>query len=132
MATLWNEAMKNTLTRHDARMRQLDQRAIGIQKNLENLQSNLKALGEERGAEIESFNRKINEVISMQNDPVVYVRNYGDTNLYVYHGSLENCGWVNPRRVRKMLLGQAKAAGLHPCVSCGHLAAPRRDFDTAA
>src|SRR5258707_8561966 len=61
------------------------------------------------------------QVLPLAETSVVYVRNYSETNLAVYHGWF-HCGWVNPRRVKEMLLGEAQAAGLRPCSSCGHMA----------
>jgi hypothetical protein len=74
---------------------------------------------------------EIAEKISQIDDPTVYFRNYNETTLSVYHGSL-NCGWTNPGRVTAVPLGEAEAYGLRPCISCGYLAQRSGDAATAA
>jgi uncharacterized protein YfaS (alpha-2-macroglobulin family) len=131
MADVWRGVLDRALTRHDASLRQLKQRADWVYQNLETWKNELGEPDDEIGAEIERSNKKMSEVISWMNDPVVYVRNYAETSVAVYHASLD-CGWVNPQRVRKMLLGEAEVAGLHPCSSCGYRAVQREPPDIAA
>ncbi len=131
MTEVWDDVLKMALSRHDVLMRQLGERTDWAYQNLESWEKRLGEINDERGTEIERSNKEINEIMSWKNDPVVYVRNYSETNLAVYHGWF-HCGWVNPRRVKEMLLGEAQAAGLRPCSSCGHMAVRHETQDTAA
>jgi hypothetical protein len=153
MSDRWDEILGTALSRHDANARHLQQRVRSTRRilkvsgsnldqildvsgsNLDQIlevsRSNLGKIEEEMEVELKRSNEEIRKIISWKNDPVVYVRNYNWTNLRVYHGSL-HCGWVNPRRVREMLLGEAQAVGLLPCISCGHMAVRRETQDAAA
>jgi hypothetical protein len=128
---LWVKRVTDTLSRNDATLRQLQQLAAQHEQTLENIIINIKKNNKNIREEIERSGQRIREAISWRNDPPVYIRNYNETNLEVFHGSLD-CGYVNPRRVREMLLGEARSVGLRPCISCGHLASPRGNYDTAA
>jgi len=131
MADRWTEVLARALSRHDARMSDLHSREISIQERIENSLGNLKSVGESRRKEIERYNQEVERIASWKNDPVVYIRNYAQTNLRVFHGSLA-CGWANPGRVRGVLLGEARAIGLEPCISCGYLALSGPSHDAAA
>ena len=131
MTQRWDQVLSSALTRHDARMSDLQSREGWIQEKIENSIGNLRSVEASRMKEIERYNQEVEMIISWKNDPVVYIRNYAQTNLRVFHGSLA-CGWANPGRVREVLLGEARAMGLEPCISCGYLALSGPSHDAAA
>jgi len=123
MSDLFKDRLSCAMNRQNFGLSLLRER---VERIGELIQDELRKTLDELESEAKRSNEEINEVITWKDDPVVYARNYSYTNLFVYHGSLD-CGWVNPRRTRKMLLGEARAAGLRPCCSCGYRAAGRAD-----
>jgi hypothetical protein len=99
----------------------LARKAEWVKRSVPSPESRLQGIKCELDAEIERHSNKMREIVSWMRDPAVYVRNYNSANLRVYHGSIL-CGWLNTARAELMVLGEAQAAGLHPCSSCGHLA----------
>jgi hypothetical protein len=67
------------------------------------------------------LDRRRARLAKWKNDPVVWVRSYfAGPRPQVFHAS-ENCGWF-PIDPEALLLGEAEARELRPCVSCGRMA----------
>lgn len=123
MSDRWNCLLSEALNRHDGILKWIAGRADGFhrdfgQRSIEDLKISFGTIKEEVGNECERFNKEIARIISWENDSPVWVRNYGANRRY--HGS-PHCGWLSPigQRVEEMLLGEAEAAGIPPCISCG-------------
>lgn len=67
-------------------------------------------------APIEPDAEEFSGVISRLYDPIVYVRDYCETNVEVFHASLAN---RHTSRTRPVRLSEAVASGLRPCAWCG-------------
>ena len=104
-----------------------------LKKDISRLQISADQLDKRISRAIERLEQGMQELLEMQNDPVVLVRNYGDPD--VYHSSESPCGWVTRRsKYKAVLWGDARAAGLEPCSACGlladadaHRARPKQD-----
>ena len=127
MSERWNYLLKVAINSHDDNLRRVVRRADNVhgnfaQRSIEDLKINFGAIKNSVEAERKRFKEEIRRVASWENDPPVWVRNYGANRRY--HGS-PSCGWVSDSqwRVEEMLLGEAEAAGIPPCISCGHRAA---------
>lgn len=117
---VWEARMQKAMTRHNTALRWLSELAGRTEDELKKTRNKLEEIILQMEREIEDSKNELTSILSRRNDPVVYVRNYNETTVYVYHGSL-GCGRL-PYQYREMLLGDARDGGLQPCYSCGHLA----------
>ena len=117
----WQEALSRAVNRHDDRMKALARKADWVKESTLSPERMLHDIEREFVTEIERYSNAARRAVSWMRDPVVYVRDYNKANLSVYHGWV-HCGWLNLDRAQLMVLGEAQAAGLRPCKSCGYLA----------
>jgi hypothetical protein len=122
MTDRWLEVSDGALTRHDARMASLENQIEIAESQMENTARNLERIRREMKIEVQKFNKEQREIQSWKDNPTVYIRNYQETTIAVYHASLQCGRGGNPRRMRPVLLGEALKMGKRPCTSCGYLA----------
>jgi hypothetical protein len=116
----WVSQVKALMERHDSTLASLGGRIRGLRvATVESLPARLKSLEEEMEKMDSRFANERQQLLGMQNDPLVLVRSYGPY-VSTYHSERAPCGRVRDRRnFEAMLLGRAKARNLYPCTACG-------------
>lgn len=117
LSPLIEKRLRRLVADHKTQLGSMQYALNAAQGAVKSAQAQLETVEARRGQAIEQFEKKVEALIGMANDPTVLVRNYG-VNL-VYHSARRPCGKANPKYAIEMPWGEAKASGYHPCSFCG-------------
>lgn len=117
LSPLIEKRLRRLVADHKTQLGSMQYALNSAQGAVKSAQAQLETVEARRGQAIEQFEKKVEALIGMANDPTVLVRNYG-VNL-VYHSARQPCGKANPKYAVEMPWGEAKAYGYHACSFCG-------------